>query len=61
MIKLGMMARQTQDSTIESIIDFAYELKLDVIELHLAGIPAIVIACAGSSSCASSAACPSAT
>ena len=39
MIKLGMMARQTQDATIESIIDFAYELKLDVIELHLAGIP----------------------
>lgn len=38
MIKLGLMARQTQDSTIESIIDFAYELKLDVIELHLAGI-----------------------
>ena len=38
MIKLGLMARQTQDSTIESIVDFASELKLDVIELHLAGI-----------------------
>lgn len=39
MIKLGMMARQTQDATIESIINYAYELKLDVVELHLAGIP----------------------
>jgi sugar phosphate isomerase/epimerase len=38
MIKLGMMARETKDTTIEEAISFAAELELDVIDLHLAGM-----------------------
>ena len=38
MIKLGMMARETQDSTIEEAIGFAAELGLDTIDLHLAAM-----------------------
>ena len=38
MIKLGVMARETQQASIESIIDLAYDLKLDVVEVHLAGM-----------------------
>ena len=38
MIKLGVMARETAQGSIESIIDLAYELNLDVVELHLAGM-----------------------
>ena len=39
MIKLGVMAREVQDRSIEDTIHFAYnDLKLDVIDLHLSGI-----------------------
>lgn len=36
MIKLGMMARETEKASIEGIIHFAYgELKLDAIDIHI--------------------------
>lgn len=38
MIKLGMMARETADVTLEDTIGFAHELNLDAIDLHLAGM-----------------------
>ena len=38
MMKLGMMARETADTTIESVIEFAHELELDAVDLHLAGM-----------------------
>ena len=38
MIKLGMMARETADATLEDTIGFAHELKLDAIDLHLSGM-----------------------
>lgn len=38
MIRLGMMARETADTTIEEAIEFAYELKLDAVDLHLSGM-----------------------
>ena len=38
MIRLGMMARETADTTIESVIELAYALKLDAVDLHLSGM-----------------------
>ena len=38
MIKLGTLARETQDSSLEERIRFAAELKLDVIDLHLSAM-----------------------
>ena len=38
MIKLGMMARETADTTIDEVIGFAHELKLDAVDLHLSGM-----------------------
>ncbi len=38
MIRLGMMARETPDNTIEKVINFAAELRLDTVDFHLAGI-----------------------
>ena len=38
MIKLGTMARETADTTIESVIELAYELRLDAVDIHLSGI-----------------------
>jgi sugar phosphate isomerase/epimerase len=37
-IRLGMMARETADTTIEEVLEFAYELKLDAVDLHLSGM-----------------------
>jgi sugar phosphate isomerase/epimerase len=40
MIKLGIMARETREASLEDTIAFAYEeLKLDTIDLHLSGVP----------------------
>ena len=38
MIKLGMMARETPDASIESTIQLASELKLDAVDIHLSGM-----------------------
>lgn len=38
MIRLGMMARETADTTIEEAIEFAHELRLDAVDLHLSGM-----------------------
>ncbi len=38
MIKLGMLTRETQDSSLEDQIRFAAELQLDVIDLHLSAM-----------------------
>ena len=38
MIRLGMMARETADTTIEGVIGFAGELQLDTVDFHLSGM-----------------------
>ena len=39
MIKLGMMARATDESVFHNHVQFAHELGLDVIDFHLSGLP----------------------
>ena len=39
MIKLGMMARATDEAVFQSHVQFAHELGLDVIDFHLSGLP----------------------
>jgi len=39
MVKLGMFVRQTERESIESGIQFARELNLDAVDIHLSGIP----------------------
>ena len=39
MIKLGMMARATDEAVFQSHVQFAHELELDVIDFHLSGLP----------------------
>lgn len=39
MVKLGMMARATDEAVFQSHVQFAHELKLDVIDFHLSGLP----------------------
>lgn len=34
----GMMAWETADATIESLIERAYTLKLDAVDIHLSGL-----------------------
>ena len=38
MIRLGMMARETADTTIDKVIELAHELKLDTVDMHLSGM-----------------------
>ena len=38
MVRLGMMARETADTTIERVIEFAHELRLDAVDIHLSGM-----------------------
>jgi len=38
MIRLGMMARETPDTTIEGVINFAAQLQLDTVDFHLSGM-----------------------
>ena len=38
MIRLAMMARETQTTTIDAIVDLAHSLQLDGVDLHLSGM-----------------------
>ena len=39
MIRLNMMARETKDNSIDSVIELAHRLKLDGVDIHLSGMP----------------------
>ncbi len=39
MIRLSMMARETKDNSIDSVIELAHRLKLDGVDIHLSGMP----------------------
>ena len=38
MIRLALMARETQTTTIDAIVDLAHSLQLDGVDLHLSGM-----------------------